>query len=428
VAVSPFDSALLGPLIGDEAIAPLFSDAAAVAAMVRVERALARAEAGLGIVPAAAAEAIDAGLADLAPDPDGLADGTAIAGVPVPPLVAALRAALPPEAAAWLHWGATSQDIVDTGLALRLGAALAILAPRLDALLADLDAGAARWAALPMAGRTRSQVAAPIAFGARCAAWAAPLREAAGELEALRPRVARVQLGGSVGTNAVLAPHGAAVAAALAAELGLAEAAPWHTNRSGLVALGHWCAGVAAGVAKMAGDLVLMGRSESGEARAGAGGGSSTMPQKANPVGAETAVALARYAAPLAAAMQLAAVHAEERDGAAWTLEWLALPQLVLCAGAALRHGVALAEALAPDEGRMRAVLAADGGAAMAEAATFLLAADRPRPEAEALVRRALAATRAEGIGLAAALGRLAPGRDWVAALDPGALVGGGGR
>jgi 3-carboxy-cis,cis-muconate cycloisomerase len=381
VAVSPFDSALLGPLLGDEAIAPLFSDAAAVAAMVRVERALARAQAGLGIVPAAAAAAIDARLAELAPAPDGLADGTARAGVPVPPLVAALRAALPPEAAAWLHWGATSQDIVDTGLALRLDAALAILAPRLDALLAELDAGAERWAALPMAARTRSQVAAPIAFGARCAAWAAPLREAAGELAALRPRVARVQLGGSVGTNAVLAPHGAAVAAALAAELGLAAAAPWHTNRASLVALGHWCAGVAAGVAKMAGDLVLMGRSESGEARAGAGGGSSTMPQKANPVGAETVVALARYAAPLAAAMQLAAVHAEERDGAAWTLEWLALPQLVLCAGATLRHGVALAAEIVPDAGRMRAVLAGDGGAAMAEAATFLLAADRPRTE-----------------------------------------------
>ncbi|MFN3616143.1 MAG: lyase family protein, partial [Rubrimonas sp.] len=186
-------------------------------------------------------------------------------------------------------------------------------------------------------------------------------------------------------------------------------------------AFGGWCAAVAGASGKMAGDLILMGRSESGEAAAGAGGGSSTMPQKANPVAAETTVALARYAAPLAAALHLATLHAEERDGAAWALEWLALPQLALCAGAALRHGLALAGSLAPRPDRMRAILNADGGAAMAEAATFRLAALAPRPEAERIVREALEAARSEGLRLQDVLARAFPGIDWAEALDPAA-------
>jgi 3-carboxy-cis,cis-muconate cycloisomerase len=424
MTVSPFDSGLLGPLLGDAETARLFSDEAAIAAMIRVECALARAQAAVGIVPAEAAETIDRLLADAIVPPARLADATARAGVPVPALLAELRALLPPEAGRWLHWGATSQDVVDTALALRLAGALDLLDTRLGALLAALEAAGKLWSDLPMAGRTRSQAAAPIAFGDRCRAWAAPLAELRPDLAALRPRVARVQLGGSVGTNAVIAPHGPDVASRLAAELGLAEASPWHTNRAGLAAFGGWCAAIAAGTAKMAGDLVLMGRTESGEARAGAGGGSSTMPQKSNPVAAETVVGLARYAAPLAAAMHLATIHAEERDGSAWTVEWLALPQLVLCAAGSLRHGVALATSLAPSPKRMRAILELDGGAAMAEAATFLLARDLPRPDAEALVKQALAHACAQGTSLAAALQTIAPGRlDWTEELDPERFV-----
>jgi 3-carboxy-cis,cis-muconate cycloisomerase len=424
MTVSPFDSGLLGPLLGDAETARLFSDEAAIEAMIRVERALALAQASVGIVPAAAAQTIDRLLARAVVPPERLGEGTARAGVPVPALLAELRPLLPGEAARWLHWGATSQDVVDTALALRLATALDLLDARLGALLAALEAAAERWADLPMAGRTRSQAAAPIAFGARCRAWAAPFSDLRPDLAALRPRVARVQLGGSVGSNAVVAPHGPAIAAGLAAELGLADSAPWHTNRAGLAAFGNWCAAVAAATAKMAGDLVLMGRTESGEARAGAGGGSSTMPQKRNPVAAETVVALARYAAPLAAAMHLATIHGEERDGSAWTVEWLALPQLVLCAAGSLRHGIALATSLAPSPERMRAILELEGGGAMAEAATFLLAADMPRPDAEALVKRALAHARGQGTSLAASLQAVAPGkRVWAEELDPERLV-----
>lgn len=423
MSVSPFDSVLLAGLLGDAEIGPFFSDEAAIAAMIRVECALARAGARAGILPREAAGAIEAGLAGWAPAPADLAAGTARAGVPVPPLLAAARARLSPEAAHWLHWGATSQDIVDTALALRLAPVLDILASRLDRLEGALSRAAERWAELPMAGRTRAQAAAPIAFGDRCAAWGAPLAELASELRDLRPRIARIQLGGAVGTNAVLGSHAGAVMASLAEELGLAPAPPWHSNRTGPVALAQWCAAIAGATGKIAGDLLLMGRSESGEARAGSGGGSSTMPQKANPVGAETVIALARYAATLAAPMHLAALHAEERDGAAWMLEWLALPQLVLAAGIALRHAGDLVDSLEPDPARMRALLEADGGAVMAEAAVFLLARTRPRAEAEAIVRRALAERR-PAESLAAALARLAPdAADWERALRPEALI-----
>ena len=421
MAASPFDSALLGPLLGDAEAAAAFSDAAEIAAMVRVERALALAEAACGVIPAEAGAAIDAGLRDVAPDAAALGPGTAAAGVPVPALVAALRKALPPEAGQWLHWGATSQDIVDTGLALRLGPVLDLLAARTTALSDTLAEAARLWAELPMAGRTRSQVAAPITFGLRVAHWRQPLPALRADLDRLRPRLLRVQLGGAVGSNSAIAPHGPAVIAALAAELGLAAAPAWHADRSGLGALAGWCAGLTGALGKMAGDLILLGRSESGEARAGAGGGSSTMPQKSNPVGAEAIGALARLVAALTAPMHLAALHAEERDGTAWTLEWLVLPQILVATAAVRRHAQGLAETLAPDPDRMRAVLDLDGGAALAEAASFQLAAHMPRAEAQALVKRAVA-ERAPGESLAGALTRLGP---VPLTLDPSEALGG---
>jgi 3-carboxy-cis,cis-muconate cycloisomerase len=419
VSVSPFDSALLGGLFGDPETAAQFSDEAEIAAMVAVERALARAQARCGAIPAPAGAGIDRALADVAIAAGDLADGAAAAGVAVPALIEALRARLEPEARQWLHWGATSQDIVDSALALRLDWALAGFEIRLDRLIAELAAAAQRWADLPMAGRTRSQIAAPVAFGHRCARWAQPLIALREDLGSLRGRVARVQFGGAVGVNAAVAPLGPAISAALAEELGLADAPAWHTDRTAFGALGGWCAGLAAACAKMAGDLILMGRSESGEAAAGSGGGSSTMPQKANPVAAEAVVALARHAAALSGSMHLAAIHAEERDGAAWALEWLALPQLVVAAGACLRHATSLAGSLRPDPARLAAALALGGGSVMAEAASFALAERMPRAEAQVLVKKAVRDSAVRGETLAVALGRLAPGVEWPAALDP---------
>ena len=409
MAVSPFDSTVFGSLLGDAEVAALFSDQSSVAAMIRVEQALARAEAACGVIPAEAGLAIDTGLSKVTVDPARLAAGTAEAGVPVPALVKALRSSLEPAAGQWLHWGATSQDIVDTALVLQLDRAMTILAARMDSLIASLSRSAKHWADLPMAGRTRSQIAAPITFGLRVARWALPLIGLRHDLLQLHPRVARVQFGGAVGTNAAIAPHGPAVTAALARELGLAGAPSWHADRSALGALAGWCAGSCVAMGKMAADLVLMGRSEAGEARAGTGGGSSTMPQKSNPVAAETILALARYATCLVPAVQQAGIHAEERDGAAWSLEWLALPQIVVATAAALRHANGLAETLVPGERRLHAALDLEGGAALAELASFALAAHMPRAEAQALVKHAAAEAAESGSTLAEAIARLSP-------------------
>lgn len=414
-------SGLLDGLFGDPQLATLLDDAAMLAAMVRVERALALAGVACGLLPPVAA-GIDAELAGVGIDPQELAAGTTAAGVVVPALVTALRQRLSPGVADHLHWGATSQDITDTALVLQLRAVLEVLAGRLDRVIAALADQAERHAGLPMAGRTRSQIAAPMTFGLRIAQWLHPLLDLRDDLGPLRARLARVQFGGAVGANTAVAPYGPALAAALARELGLEDSPPWHTNRVGLGGLAAWAMALTAALSKLAGDLMLMGRREAPEAAAGLGGGSSTMPQKSNPVAAEAMVTCARLVAALAPPL-IGAVHAEERDGPPWMLEWLVLPQILVASGAALRHAQGLAETLAPDAERMRAGLSLDGGAALAEAASFALARHLPRAQAQAMLKSASAETRASGTPLATALAAFDTPIDWDAALDPGQAV-----
>ncbi len=418
MALCPLDSVLWGDLYGDAEVARQFTDAAELAAMVRVEAVLAQVQGRLGVIPAEAGTRIAAALDGLVVPPEALADGTAAAGVPPPALVAYLRGVVGGEAAGWIHWGPTSQDIVDLGFMLRLKAALETLAARLDALIPSLAAQANAHARTVMAGRTRSQIATPITFGLRIAQWTAPLIALRGRLDPLRARVLRVQFGGASGANTAIAPHGPAVADALAAALGLAPSPPWGTDRAGLAQLAAWLAQTTGALGKMAGDLMIMGRSEIAEAQAGAGGGSSTMPQKSNPVAAEAMVALARYLSALVGPMHLAQLHQEERDATAWALEWFALPQMVVATGAALRHGQNLAATLSADAARMAEMLKADGGGVFAEQATFALAAYMPRPQAADLLKRAMAQARAEGRTLADVLPSLTDAPvDWEARL-----------
>lgn len=416
---------LLGQLCGDAAAEAILSDEAFVARMVAVEATLARACGAVGLVPADRASRVADALARARPDIADLAAGTAADGVPVPALLRALRPALGPDGDA-LHVGATSQDIVDCARTLQWRDLLALLEDRLAGLLDLLQAASAAQAGTVMAGRTRSQIATPIGFGLRIATWAQPLIAQEQDLPALRRRLLRVQFGGAAGTSSVAGPQAAALSAALAADLGLDDAPCWHTDRSGQLALAGWLAGVTAGLSRLARDLILMGRSEAGEARAGAGGGSSAMPQKSNPVAAEAIVALADLTACLLPAMARAAAPQEERDGAAWTLEWLALPQMGLACAAALRHATALIDSLQPAPARMAAALDHDHGAALAEAAAVALAAHMPRDTAQTVLREALAQARAGGLALPQALARhpAAGGlEDWPRLLDPRAVL-----
>ena len=309
--------------------------------------------------------------------------------------------------------------MIDTAHVLQYGACLDILAARVSALIDRLDAQSLSHADTVMAGRTRGQIATPISFGLRIAQWAHPLIDAEADLETVRARLGRVQFGGAAGANTAVAPHGPAIAQGLAEELGLRFSPPWHTNRTGPIGFAAWLGSVTAALGKIARDVILLSRSEIAEARAGSGGGSSTMPQKANPVLAEAIVTLSHLAQTAQAGLAAAASPAEERDGSAWAVEWALIPQAVLATGAALRHALSLAETLTADADAMARTLAAADGV-MAEAASFVLARHMPRDAAQQLVKQALADDRPLAQALAA---RTDLEIDWDQALDPRTVV-----
>jgi 3-carboxy-cis,cis-muconate cycloisomerase len=392
---------ILTPLLRDPEIDRLLGDAALARAMVEVERALATVQGRLGVIEPAAAAAIAMALERHEPDLDDLARGTAAAGVPVPALVTQLRAAVGAGAAGLVHWGATSQDILDTALVLQLREVLAVLEARLDRLMAALAELAERHRATPMLARTRFQQAVPTLFGLKVAGWLAPLPRHRRRLHELRPRLLRLQLGGAAGSLAVLGADGLAVMEALAAELQLGcPLMPWHSQRDALVELGAWLALVAGSLGKLGLDVLLLAQNEIGEVQEATGGGSSTMPQKSNPVRAEALVSLARETATRAGGLHQAQLHAQERDGTAWQLEWTLLPGLVSATARALELADELARTLVIDAARMRTAVEAPPAVHLAEAASFALARHLPRAEAQALVATACRAALDSGVDL----------------------------
>ena len=394
------DSRLYSPLFGDEQTAALLSDEAAVARMVEVEAALARAQARLGLVPQAAADAISSLAGTFTPDLDALAAGVAHDGLPVIDLLRQLRDRLPSEHASWLHWGATTQDILDTALILQLRAVLELLEARLNETVRALAALANTHRDTLMAGRTHSQQALPITFGLKVAGWLAPLLRWRERLHQLRPRLLVVQFGGAAGTLSSLGADGLAVQEALAAELGLGvPLLPWHTSRDSLYELAGWLAGVSGSLAKMSQDIILLCQSEVAEVRESADasrGGSSTMPQKSNPVVSELVVAASRASAGLLSSMQHALVQEHERATHGWQLEWLSLPPLLALSASSLRHSVDLAQNLQVNRARMRSNVEASQGLMLAETFSFALAASLGRERAGALVKQAVARAASE--------------------------------
>ena len=401
---------IFGPLLGDAETSAILGDQARARAMVAVEIALARVEGRLGVIDSTAAAAIEAALAGFAPDLDDLTRGTASAGVPVPALVAQLRRQVGGDAAAFVHWGATSQDILDTALVLQLRDALVLLARRLDDAIADLARLADEHRATPIIGRTRFQQAVPTTFGLKVAGWLAPLLRHRERLRELRPRLLVVQLGGAAGNLVAIGDRAVDVMQALAAELGLGcPPMPWHSQRDGFGELASWLTLVSGSLGKLGQDVLLLAQNEVGEVREAEGGGSSTMPQKSNPIRAEALVTLARRNATLVGGMHEAMLHAHERDGAAWQLEWGILPDMVSGTAAALVHAHALACTMVVDAARMSAVLAATRGLPLAEAASFELATHLPRAEAQKLVKAACTEVLATDRDLLAIVAERAP-------------------
>jgi 3-carboxy-cis,cis-muconate cycloisomerase len=337
---------ILSALTGDPAIEALFTDEADIGAMLAFEAALAETEAEAGFVPPEAAAAIVTACKEFSPDWGQLAAGMAKDGVVVPALVAALRAALPEPHLEWLHYGATSQDAVDTSLVIRLTSAVAELGKRLDAIIVQLADLRAEQGATRLMAQTRMQRALPFTALDKIEDWMHPLERHSERLAQLKPRLLVVQIGGPVGNRDVFGDKGDEIAAALAVRLGLRPVTPWHNGRDGIAEFAGWLSMVTGALGKVGQDVALMAQNEIGAVKLASGGASSAMPHKNNPIGAEVLVALARFNAGLLGMLHQALIHENERSGAAWTLEWLVLPQMAVTAGAALAQAARLLDGL----------------------------------------------------------------------------------
>jgi len=425
---TPLDSKIFAPLFNDEEISNLLNDAAFVRVLVEVEVGLAQAEAKVGVIPASAADAIEKSRAENV-DTNALTQGTIRSGFPIIALVQELRKQVSADAAPYLHWGATTQDIMDTASVLQYRAAIKLFRQRIGAIAGSLVALADKHRSTVLAGRTHSQQALPITFGLKAAGWLAPLLRHVERLAEIEPRLLVVQFGGAAGTLAALGDKGLAVVQALADELKLGvPIMPWHVQRDCFVEFGGWLSLVTGSLAKMAQDVILMAQTEVGEVGESAEegrGGSSTMPQKSNPITSELIVAAARMNASLLSALHNAQIQEHERGTHGWQLEWLTLPQMSQLTGGALKHGAYLTKNLQVDAQAMRSNIARANDVILAESAVFSLARAMPRGEAEELVKRACAVAVAETQPLIAVVEKLAgdsvkPGTvDWQALAKP---------
>ncbi|MBO6770820.1 MULTISPECIES: 3-carboxy-cis,cis-muconate cycloisomerase [unclassified Thalassospira] len=426
MTISPFDSALLGGLFSDPEIAALFDDRAQIASMLLFESALAAAEARAGVIPGESAARIAEVCRDFNPDPASLAAGTASAGVPVPALVKALKAEIGGEDARFAHFGATSQDVVDTALVLRLRDAIGIIRRRIRKLARSLAAHADTHRKTVMIGRTRSQQAVPTTFGLKAAGWLAPLVRIDRRIDSLAADLLRLSFGGAAGTLASIGAKAADVESNLAEELDLpASDMPWHAQRDVLVDFASQLTALTGALGKMGQDLVLLAQSEIAEVQPGKGGGSSTMPHKSNPVQAEMLVTLARFNAGQLGVFSQSQLHDHERCGSSWLLEWLTLPQIIIAAGTALAQAVDMVPDLKINTGRMAENLELSRGAMLAEAATFALADHIGRDAADKLVKDAIAKSSANGSNLFDELPKLTDAPvNWAQVGDPANYVG----
>lgn len=389
-------SPLLAPMLSSAAMRAVCDDVAYLQHMFDFEAALARAEATTGVIPATAAGPIGAACKAQAFDLAALAEAATKSGNLAIPLVKALTAnvaKIDPQAARYVHWGATSQDVIDTAFMLTLRAGI-------DALLADIGRAITGFAALaqkhrdtPVVGRTWLQHALPMPFGLKLAEYAAALDRSRTRLRRLRRDGLALQFGGASGTLAALGEQGMAVAEQLSRELDLPlPEAPWHTHRDRIAEAASVFAIIAGTCGKIARDVSLMMQTDVAEAFEPAGegrGGSSTMPHKRNPVAAASALAAATMAPNLAATIFAAQVQEHERSAGPWHAEWPTLPSLMLVTSGGLAATVDIAEGLEVDGLRMRANLDTTHGLIMAEAMTFALAGKIGKSEAHHLVEAA---------------------------------------
>jgi 3-carboxy-cis,cis-muconate cycloisomerase len=393
---------MLDPLFGWEVTDRIFTDSVRLQRMLDFERTLAAAEARLSVIPKSAGPAISnhckVGLFDLPSIAQAAATGGNLA-IPLVKELTKLVAQSDEEASRYVHWGATSQDVIDTGLVLQLREAFDAIESELQKLAEKLAQLAQDHRATALPARTWMQHAIPTVFGLKVAGWLDAMTRHRERLRETRERVLVLQFGGAAGTLASLGSDGLRVAQTLAEDLGLSlPAVPWHAHRDRTAEVGATLALLVGTLGKIARDISLQNQTEVGEVFESAAegrGGSSSMPQKRNPVACSVILAAANQVPALASALLSAMPQEHERGLGGWQAEWNILPELVRKAGGALHHSKEMIDGLRIDRARMLQNLDATHGLIFAEAVAAALAKHIGKQEAHKLVeeccRRAVA-------------------------------------
>lgn len=390
----------------------IFSDHGRLQGMLDFEAALARAEASTGLIPAEVVEDIQANCRAELFDFAELAVAIGNAGNSAIPLVKALGkkiAARNPTAERYVHMGATSQDVMDSGLVLQLREAIVLLERDLAELAESLARQAQRYAVTPLAGRTWLQQATPVTLGMKIAGWLGAITRHRQRLQELKPRLLSLQFGGASGTLAALGEQALPVAEALARELQLTlPEQPWHTQRDRLVEFASWLGLIAGSLGKMGRDISLLMQTEVGEVfePAAAGkGGSSTMPHKRNPVGAAVMISASVRAPGLVATMFAAMPQEHERSLGLWHAEWETLPELCCLVSGSLQQALQVIPALEVNAEQMLTNLDSTRGLVLAEAVSIALAQRIGRDAAHHLIEQSCRQAVQQGLHLREVLG-----------------------
>ncbi|MGW6774729.1 class-II fumarase/aspartase family protein [Streptomyces sp. NPDC055037] len=411
--MSPRRFDLLVGLYGDDGMAVILSEEETVRSWLRVEAALATAQGEAGVIPSDTAEVIARAATLESIEPARLWRETRNVGYPILPLVRQLDEALPPEHRGRVHYGATTQDIMDSGLALQYTAAASRLRQLLEGFGDAIATLATAHADTVIAGRTHALQAVPTTFGAKMAGYLGELARDRARLSSAAEAVATVSLFGAGGTSAAYGDHAVKIRGRVAELLELAATdVPWHVARDRIAEYGSVCALLTATCARFAREVVDLSRTEIAEVSEAAGhlrGASSTMPQKANPIESEAVIGMAVTAGALSSALYRIMEAGHERAAGEWQAEWQVLPQLSALAAGALATARSIAEGLQVFPEAMRRNLEADSGLVMSEAYMIGLAATLGREQAHDLVYEAARRCRETGEDLRTVLRQVAP-------------------
>ncbi len=384
-----FDSVLFRDMFGTSEMRGVFSDDALITRYLEAEVALAKAEARLGVVPAAAAEAIAVAAKSLKFDSEKLRRETEIVGYPILPLVHQLSEAAG-EAGRYVHWGATTQDIMDTATVLQIRAALKIISRDLAELSAILVTLARKYRTTPMAGRTHLQQALPITFGYKVAIWLSSIERHIERVGQALPRILVGEFSGAAGTLASVGEKGLEIQKLFCEELGLSQPAiTWHVARDGIAEAVTLLGLITGSLGKIATDVMLMSATEFGEVSepfVSGRGASSTMPQKRNPISSELMLAAAKSVRQHVATMLDGMIHDFERATGPWHLEWVSLPESFLLTASSLANAKFMLAGLVVHESKMSANLEMTQGLIVAEAVMMAAAPKLGRQKAHDVV------------------------------------------